>query len=131
MTTKSGTNSFHGAAYEYFRNRSLNANTFFNNRAGVQRPAFSQNQYGATLGGPIRKDKTFFFGSYEGFNLRQGQSYVFSVPTDPMRGGDFSNFRNGAGAMIPLADVVRMARGRSSQAPSSCPRKRAGKNPCP
>jgi len=106
MTTKSGTNSFHGAAYEYFRNRALNANTFFNNRAGVQRPAFSQNQYGVNLGGPVRKDKTFFFGSYEGFNLRQGQSYVFSVPTDPMRGGDFSNFRNGAGAVIPVYDPL-------------------------
>ena len=106
MTTKSGTNSYHGAFYEYFRNRSLNANTFFNNRAGVKRPAFSQNQYGVNLGGPIRKDKTFFFGSYEGFNLRQGQSYVFSVPTDPMRGGDFSNFRNGTGAMIPVYDPL-------------------------
>lgn len=63
LTTKSGTNGFHGSAYEYFRNRSLNANTFFNNRAGVQRPAFSQNQYGANLGGPVIRDKTFFFFS--------------------------------------------------------------------
>ncbi len=106
LTTKSGTNSFHGSAYEFFRNRSLNANTFFNNRAGVQRPAFSQNQYGANIGGPIVKDKTFFFGSYEGFRLRQGQSYVFSVPTDPMRGGDFSDFRNASGAVIPVFDPL-------------------------
>ncbi len=106
MATKSGTNSYHGAVYEYFRNRSLNANTFFNNRAGVTRPAFSQNQYGATLGGPIKRDKTFFFGSYEGFRLRQGQSYVFSVPTDPMRAGNFADFRNGSGAMIPVYDPL-------------------------
>ena len=79
---KSGTNSFHGNAYEFFRNRELNANTFFNNRAGVQRPAFSQNQYGANIGGPIIRDKTFFFFSWEGFRLRQGASYVYSVPTD-------------------------------------------------
>jgi hypothetical protein len=106
LATKSGTNSFHGSIYEFFRNKQLNANTFFNNRAGVTRPAFSQNQYGANLGGPIRRDKTFFFGSYEGFRLRQGQSYVFSVPTDPMRGGNFADFRNGAGAMIPVYDPL-------------------------
>ncbi len=106
LTTKSGTNSFHGSAYEYLRNRSLNANTFFNNRAGVGRPAFTQNQFGANIGGPIRKDKTFFFGSYEGFRLRQGQSYVFSVPTDPMRAGNFADFRNGSGAMIPVYDPL-------------------------
>lgn len=106
LTTKSGGNQFHGNLYEFFRNRELNANTFFNNRAGVNRPAFSQNQFGGTLGGPIRKDKTFFFGSYEGFRLRQGQSYVFSVPTDPMRGGDFSDFRNGAGNVIPVFDPL-------------------------
>ena len=106
LSTKSGTNSFHGSAYEYLRNRSLNANTFFNNRAGVGRPAFTQNQFGATAGGPIRKDKTFFFGGYEGFRLRQGSSYVFSVPTDAMRTGNFSDFRNGSGAMIPIFDPL-------------------------
>jgi len=106
LTTKSGTNSFHGSAYEFLRNRSLNANTFFNNRAGVKRPAFTQNQFGVTFGGPIRKDKTFFFGSYEGFRLRQGSSYVFSVPTDPMRAGNFSDVRNGAGALVPIYDPL-------------------------
>jgi len=106
LTTKSGTNSYHGSAYDYFRNRSLNANTFFNNRAGIERPAFSQNQFGANLGGPIRKDKTFFFGSYEGFQLRQGQSFVFSVPTDPMRAGNFGDVRNAGGAMIPIFDPM-------------------------
>ena len=106
LTTKSGTNGFHGSAYEYFRNRSLNANTFFNNKAGVQRPAFSQNQYGANLGGPIIRDKTFFFFGWEGFRLRQGQSFVYSVPTDAMRAGDFSNVRNSSGAQIPIYDPL-------------------------
>ncbi len=106
LTTKSGTNGFHGSAYEYFRNRSLNANTFFNNRAGVQRPAFSQNQYGANVGGPVIKDKTFFFFGWEGFKLRQGQSYVYSVPTDAMRAGDFSNVRNASGALVPIYDPL-------------------------
>lgn len=106
LATKSGSNAFHGSAYEFLRNKVLNSNTFFNNRANVARPAFSQNQYGFNLGGPIKRDKTFFFGSYEGFRLRQGQSYVFSVPTDPMRAGDFSNVRTAAGALIPIYDPL-------------------------
>lgn len=106
LTTKSGTNSFHGSAYDFFRNRVLNANTFFNNKAGVKRPAFSQNQYGVNVGGPIIRDKTFFFFGWEGFRLRQGQSYVYSVPTDAMRSGDFSNVRNASGALIPIYDPL-------------------------
>ena len=106
LTTKSGTNAFHGSAYEFFRNKVLNANTFFNNKAGVARPAFSQNQYGANIGGPIFRDKTFFFFGWEGFRLRQGQSYVYSVPTDAMRAGDFSNVRNAAGNVIPIYDPL-------------------------
>lgn len=106
LTTKSGTNALHGSVYEFLRNRSLNANTFFNNRAGVTRPAFTQNQYGANAGGPIIRDKTFFFGSWEGFRLRQGVSYVYSVPTDAMRTGDFSNVRNAAGAVVPIYDPL-------------------------
>jgi hypothetical protein len=106
LTTKSGTNNFHGSAYEFLRNRSLNANTFFNNLAGVGRPAFTQNQYGANTGGPVVKDKTFFFFGWEGFRLRQGASYVYSVPTDAMRGGDFSNVRNSSGAVVPIYDPL-------------------------
>lgn len=106
LTTKSGTNSFHGSAYEFLRNRSLNANTFFNNTAGVKRPAFTQNQYGANVGGPVIKDRTFFFYAFEGFRLRQGASYVYSVPTDAMRAGDFSNVRNAAGNVVPIFDPL-------------------------
>lgn len=116
LTTKSGTNAFHGSAYEFFRNRVLNANTFFNNRANVQRPAFSQNQYGVNVGGPIFRDKTFFFGSWEGFRLRQGASYVYTVPTDAMRAGDFSNVRNAAGALVPIYDPLTTC-GRLGNAP--------------
>lgn len=89
LTTKSGSNEFHGTAYEFFRNRVLNANTFFNNRAGVQRPAFTQNQFGGNIGGPIARDKLFFFYGFEGFRVRQGQSFVATVPTDAMRNGNF------------------------------------------
>lgn len=106
LTSKSGTNNYHGSAYEFLRNKVLNANTFFNNRSGTGRPAFTQNQYGANLGGPIVKDKTFFFASYEGFRQRQGQSFILSVPTAAMRLGDFSNVRNAAGNLITIYDPL-------------------------
>ena len=123
LTTRSGTNGFHGSAYEFLRNKVLNSNTFFNNRAGVARPAFTQNQYGARLGGPVRKDKTFFFFSYEGFKLRQGASYTYSVPTDPQRAGNFSNVRNSAGNLISIYDTLTTC-GRLGNA--ACPTNAAG-----
>ncbi len=106
LTTKSGSNSFHGSLYEFLRNKDLNANTFFNNSARIARPAFTQNQYGGSTGGPVQKDKTFFFFSYEGFKLRQGQSYTYTVPSDAQRAGDFSNVRNSSGALIPIYDTL-------------------------
>jgi outer membrane receptor protein involved in Fe transport len=66
MVTKSGTNDFHGTAFEFYRDKSLNANTFTQNRAGLRKLPYHFNQFGGTLGGPIRKDKLFFFFSYDG-----------------------------------------------------------------
>ncbi len=87
VVTKSGTNSFHGDVFEFLRNRGLNSRSFFD----ADRADFKQNQFGGTLGGPIRKDKTFFFGSYEGRRIRQGiSSGLVTVPTQAERGGDFS-----------------------------------------
>jgi hypothetical protein len=106
LTTKSGTNEFHGSAYEFLRNKVLNANNFFNNRTGVKRAPFTQNQFGATIGGPVKKDKTFFFFGYEGFRQRQGVAYLFNVPTDEWRAGDFSNLRTAAGALVPIYDPL-------------------------
>jgi len=90
LSTKSGTNAFHGTAYEYIRNKVLNANNFFNNRVGLPTPAFTQNQYGAALGGPIKRDKIFFFGNWEGFGLRSATPQTLTVPTSAERNGDFS-----------------------------------------
>ncbi|MBV8819248.1 MAG: carboxypeptidase regulatory-like domain-containing protein, partial [Acidobacteriaceae bacterium] len=90
LTTKSGTNSLHGGAYEYLRNRVLNANDFFNNRSNIARPPFTQNQFGANAGGPVKRDKTFFFFSWEDFKYRQGIPTLTTVPTQAMRNGDFS-----------------------------------------
>ena len=68
--TRSGTNSFHGGAFEFFRNTVLNAHNYFD-PAGSQKPSFKLNQFGGYLGGPIQKDKTFFFGYYQGTRQRR------------------------------------------------------------
>jgi Carboxypeptidase regulatory-like domain len=85
VVTKSGTNSYHGNAYEFFRNTVLNANAYcFTALQGIpcDKPQFNQNQFGATFGGPIKKDQTFFFTSYEGRRIRQGiPSPAVTVPT--------------------------------------------------
>ena len=88
VVTKSGTNSFHGDFYEFFRNKVLNTKGFFDTTV----PDYKQNQFGATLGGPIKKDRTFIFGSYEGDRLRQGiSSGQVDLPTqDEARDGNFS-----------------------------------------
>src|SRR5690349_11385422 len=70
VVTKSGTNGFHGNVYEFFRNKVLNARGYFD----TEKPDFKQNQFGGTFGGPIKKDRTFFFVSYEGRRIRQGIS---------------------------------------------------------
>ena len=87
MVTKSGTNAFHGTAYEFLRNTLLNGNTFFSNRAHSKRPALIQNQFGGTIGGPIKKDKLFFFGSYQGIRAAIGATTPYSVPTAAMESG--------------------------------------------
>src|SRR5258706_5136562 len=90
LSTRSGTNTFHGSAYEFLRNKVLNANSFFDNQSGLKRPPFTQNQFGANVGGPALKDKLFFFSSYEGFRQRKGNVFLGWVPTQAERGGDFS-----------------------------------------
>jgi hypothetical protein len=87
---KSGSNQFHGSVYEFHRNDAFDANNFFNNRAGQPKPDFKQNQFGGTLGGPIYRNKTFFFGDYQGLRLEAGTTRLSTVPTMRMRNGDFS-----------------------------------------
>src|SRR6266852_4995289 len=96
VITKSGTNSFHGNMYEFFRNTVLNANPYcFPAIQGIvcDKPKFNQNQFGGTFGGPIKKDQTFFFASYEGRRIRQGiPSPAVTVPTDVERPSATQNF---------------------------------------
>lgn len=104
MSIKSGTNQFHGRGYEFLRNTDLNANNFFQNRAGNPRPTLVQNQYGVSVGGPIKRDKTFFFGNWEDYHNRNGSPSITTVPTLLERQGDFSQTRNAAGNVIQIAD---------------------------
>ena len=106
MSIKSGTNDFHGSAYEFMRNKVLNANNFFQNRAGNPRPNLIQNQFGASVGGPIRRDKTFFFANWEEYRNRNSNPTITTVPTALERRGDFSQTRNAAGNVILIADPL-------------------------
>jgi hypothetical protein len=90
LQIKSGTNNVHGSAFEFLRNDGFDANNFFNNRAGRPKPDFKQHQFGGTLGGPVFKDRTFFFANYQGYRVQQGQTFLSTVPSDLMRQGNFS-----------------------------------------
>ena len=81
VVTKSGTNLFHGTAFEYFRNDALDANNWFADNQGLKKPELRQNDFGGVLGGPFKKDKLFFFGSYEGLRVRQPKVADTYVPT--------------------------------------------------
>ncbi len=85
IVTRSGTNSFHGTAFEYLRNEVFDANTWFNNNEGIARLAEKQNDFGGVLGGPMLRDKLFFFGSYEGVRLRVPESRIELVPSSYAR----------------------------------------------
>jgi hypothetical protein len=90
LQIKSGTNRLRGSAFEFHRDDAFDANNFFNNRAGRAKPQFAQNQFGGTVGGPVFKDKTFFFASYQGHREKQGQTFLSTVPSLAMRAGNFS-----------------------------------------
>jgi hypothetical protein len=91
VTTKSGTNAFHGALYDYFRNDSLDATNFFSKRAGQPKPSNDQNQFGGNLGGPLVKDRAFFFVDYEGTRITRGVTRITRVPTAAERAGAFAS----------------------------------------
>ena len=91
LTTKSGSNSWHGGAYEFLRNKVLDANSFFLNEAGAPVGPWTQNQFGADVGGKVIKDKLFFFSSYEGYRVRSSAALTNGiVPTVLERSGDFT-----------------------------------------
>ena len=89
VVTKSGSNSFHGSAFEFVRNDIFDARNFFA-PANAPKPPFKQNQFGGSVGGPIQKNKTFFYLNYEGERIRQSQTQLFTVPTELERTGNFT-----------------------------------------
>jgi len=99
VITKGGTNKLHGVVYEYLRNRVLDANDFFSNRNRLAKPQNVQNQFGGNLGGPIRKDRAFFFFDYEGTRVRRGVSRITTVPLPNERAGVFTTAASGAAAV--------------------------------
>jgi Carboxypeptidase regulatory-like domain/TonB dependent receptor len=102
VVSKSGTNQWHGDAFEYLRNSKLDANNFFLNQAGKPNPLLQKNQYGGAFGGPIKKDKTFFFATYEGLKLNLGVAQNLFVPAAGCHGP--------AGATITVAACPELAR---------------------
>jgi hypothetical protein len=122
--TKSGTNQFHGSAYEFVRNDFFEATDFFTNSSpGVAKPSLKMNQFGGTVGGPIKKNRTFFFFGFEGlrFRLPSGGTTastslptVTSVPTAAQRTGDFSHTFNSSGSLVTIYDPATIAPNPSS-----------------
>ncbi len=104
MVTKSGTNQFHGSAFEFLRNNDLNANSFFSNRSGAAIAPLHEDQYGGTIGGPVIKNKTFFFFAFERDVNNAGAFSLFSVPTAAERQGNFSGDLNSAGQVKSIYD---------------------------
>src|SRR5580693_3056518 len=127
LSTKGGTNSLHGEAYEYLRNRIFNANDFFLNSAGKPRPPWVQNQFGVEADGPLHlphydgRNRTFWFASWEGFRLRTGEPFTTTVPTAAERTGDFSAISTQI--VDPCAGIVN--------AQGACPRSDANPTPLP
>jgi hypothetical protein len=105
VAIKSGTNQLHGSAFEFLRNDALDATNFFANRNLLQKPPLRYNQFGGTIGGPIWKDHTFFFFSYQGTRIRTSNTAVVTVPTPDMKRGIF-----GATNIYDPANVVSGAR---------------------
>ena len=102
LTEKAGSNQFHGSAYEFLRNARLDANSFFNNRAGNPKSPLKQNQFGASLGGPIIRNRTFGFFNWESGRIRRGTTNTITQPSIAMRSGDFSELLPGRTLKDPL-----------------------------
>jgi hypothetical protein len=106
LVTKAGTNEMHGSAYWFLRNKATNANTFFNNQNGVELPKLNRNIGGASLGGPIKKNKLFFFGNYEGRRDRREDSVLRTIPSETLREGVVRYIRaDGSVATLSPADM--------------------------
>ena len=121
MVTKSGSNDFHGSAYDYLENGALNANNFENNLNGLPRQNVHQNQFGGTFGGPVKKDKIFFFGSYEQYIENIPFTTLASVPPAYLRpnGGGVNFTQSGFTVYDPLTTVCNTPGGTIGNCPGN------------
>ncbi|MBI4877877.1 MAG: TonB-dependent receptor [Acidobacteria bacterium] len=114
VTTKSGTNEFHGAAFDYYQSQKLDANSWGNNRLGRPKSIYHRNDFGVNVGGPVilpkiynGKNQSYFFFSYEGYRFPSTASTSqLTIPLPEMRQGDFTNWVNSRGAVIPIYDPI-------------------------
>jgi hypothetical protein len=104
MVSKSGSNEFHGSVFEFLRNSVMDANNFFANRSGIKLASVKRNEFGGSIGGPIWKNHTFFFGLYQGTRLSQAAFQSFTVPTLLERQGDFSDSKHSDGRLKVIFD---------------------------
>lgn len=111
MITRSGTNKFHGSGYDFVRSDLFDANNWFADRAGQPLPPLRRNNYGFTFGGPIIKNKTFFFFDYDGLRSTGLSTATFGVPTDLMRTGDFSDVCAAQGGTFDSTGLCSAAAG--------------------
>ncbi len=110
MVTRSGSNAFHGSVYDFVRNTITDANDWFNDRSGIPIPPVHRHDFGATFGGPIWKNKTFFFFDYEGLRASNMSTYRAGVPSAAERTGNFSELCGGKAARSIPPGSARMAR---------------------
>src|SRR5579872_5294823 len=111
MVTRSGTNKFHGSVYDFVRDQSLDSNNWFNDHYGVPIPALRRNNYGGTIGGPIFKNRTFFFFDYDGLRQSGLGTSQAGVPTDLMRAGDFGEVCGANGGTFNSAGLCSAGAG--------------------
>ena len=111
MVIRSGSNQFHGSGYDFLRNQVLDANSFFNNAAGLGLPPLKKNNFGGTVGGPIRHDKTFFFFDYDGTRQATLSSFTAGVPSAAERTGNFSELCGLAGGSFSANGLCSAAGG--------------------
>jgi Carboxypeptidase regulatory-like domain len=111
MVTRSGTNSFHGSAYDFIRNTLTDANNWFNNQSGIPLPPVHRNNFGGTIGGPIFKNKTLFFFDYDGTRQSSAGTYQAGVPTDAERAGDFGQVCTAQGGTFDANGMCSVASG--------------------
>lgn len=106
LVTKSGSNNFHWTLFEFHRNSALDATNFFTNRAGQKKGSFKRNQFGGNIGGPIIKDRTFYFFNYEGNRQGSASTFTGTTPSQAWREGDFRGLKTAAGADIIIYDPL-------------------------